>query len=141
MAVESPSSKVERLEVTCTGCIEAIPTSKTKEGQAIVHQVEASAQDHNVHLEKIRCLFDDPGVPMDFREKLWQLLARYDQAFSLEEGERGKTNLLEFHIDTGVTPPIRQRARQMPFAARAEVARQLKVMQVASRRHPDWCPQ
>ena len=57
-----------------------------------------------------------------------QLLMHYDQLLCLEGGERGETNLVEFHIDTGASPPIQPRVRHMPFAARAKVARQLKVM-------------
>ena len=58
-----------------------------------------------------------------------QLFIEHNTVFSLEEGERGETDLVEFFIDTGDTPPLRQRPRRMPFAVREEVARQLTLMQ------------
>lgn len=49
--------------------------------------------------------------------------------FCLEEGERGETNLVELHIDTGDAPPRSQSVRCIPFAIRQEVAHQLRQMQ------------
>ena len=51
------------------------------------------------------------------------------KAFSLEEEERGETDLIQLEIDTGDTPPKRQWPRRMPFAVREEVSRQVKKMQ------------
>ena len=62
------------------------------------------------------------------REKLIKLLLTNHQAFALEEGERGETDLLQFTIDTGDAAPKKQSARRMPFAVRQEVNRQLKQM-------------
>ena len=58
-----------------------------------------------------------------------ELLCEYHEAFCLEEGERGETSLVELEIDTGSAVPKRQRVRQMPYAVRTEVAKQLKSMQ------------
>ena len=60
---------------------------------------------------------------------LGQFLSRHNQAFSLEPGERGETDLVQLEIDTQTAIPKRQSARRMPFAVRQEVARQLKEMQ------------
>ena len=49
--------------------------------------------------------------------------------FSLEEGERGKTDVIEMDIDTGDVPPKKQSARRMPFVVRQEVTKQLDQMQ------------
>ena len=49
--------------------------------------------------------------------------------FSLGEGERGETDLIEMEIDTGNAMPRRQSARRMPFAVRQGVAKQLDQMQ------------
>lgn len=48
---------------------------------------------------------------------------------TLEEGERGETDLLQMQIDTGDSRPRSQPVRRMPFAARQEVARQLRKME------------
>ena len=71
-------------------------------------------------------------------------LASHHDVFSLEEGERGETNLVELGIDTGDSPPVRQPLRRMPFAARQEVARQLESMQkegvIQPSKSPWSCP-
>jgi len=58
-------------------------------------------------------------------------LGQYHDVFSLEDGERGETDLTEMVIETGDSPPQRVPARRMPLAVRREVARQLKDMQRA----------
>ena len=61
--------------------------------------------------------------------ELTKLLEDRNDAFSLDEGERGETSLVEMEIDTGDARPRRQRLRRMPFAVRTEVTKQLKSMQ------------
>ena len=55
-------------------------------------------------------------------EELLAFLANHHEAFSLEEGERGETGLVQLEINTGDSPPKRQPFRRMPFATRQEVA-------------------
>ena len=50
--------------------------------------------------------------------------------------ERGETGLIQMEIDTGSAAPKRQAVRHTPFAAKQEIARQLKVMQDQSIIHP-----
>ena len=54
--------------------------------------------------------------------QLSELLMGYHEVFSLEDEERGKTDLVEFKIDTGDAIPKRQAVRRIPFAARQEIA-------------------
>lgn len=60
--------------------------------------------------------------------------------FSLEEGERGETGIVQLEIDTGDAPPRRQPPRRMPFVVRQEVAKQLKQMQKAGDVQPSCSP-
>ena len=53
----------------------------------------------------------------------------YHDVFSLEEDERGETDMIEFEINTGDELPRKQAARRIPYAARQEVAEQLERMQ------------
>jgi hypothetical protein len=62
-------------------------------------------------------------------QQLHEFLAEQHEAFSLDPGERGETDVLQFEIDTGDATPTRQPPRRMPFVVRQEVARQLKNMQ------------
>lgn len=80
------------------------------------------------------------GVPEQEREELLRLLREHHNTFSINEGERGETNLVEMEIDTGGAKPIRQRLRRMPFAVRREVAKQLRAMQSSGVIQPSNSP-
>ena len=56
-------------------------------------------------------------------------MADHHQAFSVEDGERGETDLVQMEIDTGDSAPVKQPVRRMPLSVRQEVARQLRDMQ------------
>jgi len=60
---------------------------------------------------------------------LSELLADYHDIFSLNDDERGETDLVEFKIDTGEAYTKRQSALRVPFSARREIAKQLEKMQ------------
>ena len=76
---------------------------------------------------------DSVDLPQPMKESFLQFLSNHHEAFSLEDNERGETNLLEMEIDTGDAPPKKQRPRRVPFAVRQEISesRQLKKMQEA----------
>ena len=83
--------------------------------------------------ERVSLLRETVGKPdlLDTEQsrKLHMLLEDYHSAFSLEEGERGETDLVEMEICTGDASPRRVAARRMPLAVRQEVSRQLQKMQ------------
>jgi len=56
-------------------------------------------------------------------------LTDYHDIFSLNDEERGETDLIEFKIDTGEACPRRQPVRRVPFSARKEIAEQLEKIQ------------
>ena len=62
-------------------------------------------------------------------ELLKNFLVDHHEAYSIDPGERGETDLLQMDINTGDASPRRQPVRRMPFAVREEVAQQLKDMQ------------
>lgn len=82
--------------------------------------------------QKVRELFsedlDSPDLSPDQREKLLLLLEEYHDMFSLEDSERGQTDVIEVHIDTGDAPLQVQPVHRIPFAVLQEVARQLQQM-------------
>ena len=69
------------------------------------------------------------NLPWQERSRLHSFLLERHQDFSLEDGERGETSLVEMHIDTGDSSPRKQPVRRIPFAVRQEVATQLRKMQ------------
>ena len=70
-----------------------------------VECVSTSTHDRTRRAQMIRNFFGDTSVLAEYREQLLQLLVQYDQLFSLDEGERGETKVVEFQIDTGNSPP------------------------------------
>jgi len=84
-----------------------------------------------VRKQRLARLVQEEGADLPWQE--WSLLhsflLEHHRAFALEEGERGETDLIQMHIDTGDSSPRRQPARLVPFAVRREVATQLRKMQ------------
>lgn len=90
--------------------------------------------------EKLRNALPDPNLSRHEKETLFKFLVEHHDAFSLDEGERGETNLIQMEIDTGTAAPKKQRARRLPFAVRQEVARQLEQMQTKGVIQPSKSP-
>lgn len=80
--------------------------------------------------QKLGQLLAEVGPTLSWQDKdrLRQLLLSYHHAFAVEEGDRGKTDLIEMTIDTGSASSCRQPVRRTPFAVCAEVSRQLEQM-------------
>ena len=93
-------------------------------------------------VEKLFALLPKEEVSLteDQQQKLNSCLVHHHQAFSLEEGERGETDQIQMHIDTGDSPPKKQHLRRMPFAVRQEVAHQLQRMQEMGVIRPSTSP-
>ncbi|WKX95827.1 hypothetical protein Q1695_012348 [Nippostrongylus brasiliensis] len=51
---------------------------------------------------------------------LWEVIQRYNDVFAVVDTELTQTTLVQHEIDTGNTPPIRQRTRPVPAGLRAE---------------------
>ena len=81
--------------------------------------------------QKLAELLAEVGPTLKWQDKdsLHQLLLDQHQAFAVDEGERGDTDLVRMSIDTGDASPRKQPLRRTPFAARREVASQLQKMQ------------
>ncbi len=72
--------------------------------------------------EELARVVQQENPDLQWEEGYSLLLDRHD-AFALEEGERGETDLVQFQIETGDAPPKKQAARRIPFGVRQEVAR------------------
>ena len=71
---------------------------------------------------------------------LHDFLGEHHQAFCLEDGERGETELVEMEIHTGDASPRKVSARRMPFVVRQEVAHQLRSMGPVESSSPRTAP-
>ena len=56
-----------------------------------------------------------PDLTKDQRQKAWSLLVKYRGIISTGDHNIGRTDLVEYHIDTGDNRPIRQPLRRHPF--------------------------
>ena len=74
------------------------------------------------------------------REQLHELLEEFQHVFSLSKEDRGETDAVELHIDTGDAVPRKCPTRRVPFAVREEIARSLKEMQDAGVCEPSNSP-
>ena len=83
----------------------------------------------------------DPPLPEHQKKLLTSLVDEFHDIFALEDGERGETDLVKLHIETGDAAPIAQSVQRVPFAVRKEIARQLQEMQrndVIQPSHSPW---
>ena len=91
--------------------------------------------------QEIKELVGEPALlTPEQTAKLHQFLGEHHKAFCLEANERGETDLFTMEIDTGEARPKKQVVRRMPFAVRAEVAKQLRSMQEAGVIQPSSSP-
>ena len=97
--------------------------------QTVVVRQTTSEDDAQRRAKLLETLTLPDDLPPRDSEVLQEFLADHHDVFSLEEGERGETDLVHMEINTGDAAPKKQPARRMPFAVRQEVAKQLKSMQ------------
>ena len=95
------------------------------------HNVKRVCANTAKRKQKLGRLLAEVGPTLSWQDKdrLRQLLLGHHQAFAVEEGDRGETDLIQMTVDTGDALSRRQPVRCTPFAVRTEVARQLQEMQ------------
>ena len=119
---------------------------KTSEGVVLQvvtdEQNTPSVEDEGVQQRKEKLCealkLDLDGTPGE--EQLSAVLEEYHEVFSLGKEDRGETDLIELHIDTGDAVPWKYPVRRVPFAVRDEIARNLQEMQDANVIQPSISP-
>ena len=104
------------------------------------HAEEEAHDNDRERKEKLLELLQEPNLPLQEKQTLLEFLTGYHHVFSLEEGERGETDLVQMEIKTGKTPPKKQPTRRIPFTLCQEVARQLDQMQKQGVMQPSRSP-
>ena len=82
--------------------------------------------------------FESSTLSAAHQNTLMSVLKEYHEVFCLGEGERGETDAVEVHIDTGDVEPRTQPARRIPFAVWQEVACQLQDYHVIQPSNSPW---
>ena len=98
------------------------------------------SQTESFRQEKLLEAIGEFDISTEDMEAFQTFIAKHHRAFSLEDGERGETDLVFMDIETGDARPIKQRMRRMPFALRQEVTRQLRAMQETGVIQPSKSP-
>ena len=108
--------------------VDGIPEDRGCQVKCTVDKVTVSCKDKERE-EKLVKMIEEPDLPDSERAELYALLAKHHNAFSLELGESGETDLTLLEIDTGDERPRRQPVRRVPFAVRQQIADLLAEMQ------------
>ena len=147
VVIENCTGFTQNLDVgvtlgTATEVEEVMPIPITEQkGKAHINQLVAN---ENIQWRKDKlCTLLDKGesaLVLNEREKLKVMLMDYHNVFSLGTNERGETDLIQFEINTGDSSPKKQPTRYIPHAARQEVAHLLKEMQEANVIKPSKSP-
>ena len=93
-------------------------------------------------LKKLAGMFAEVGPTLKWqdRDALHKLLLEMNCAFAVDDKELGSTDLVQMNINTGESEPKKQPVRRTPFAARQEVAKQLRDMQSQGVIQPSTSP-
>ena len=79
--------------------------------QAVVQVVTTTDREENRKQKLIGSVAEiGTGLPWQDKSKLQDLLCKYHHVFTLEDGERGETEMVQMRIDTGDAEPRRQPA-------------------------------
>ena len=109
--------------------VEATEDNPTRTFTLTTHTEEGTHATERERGEKLLELLQEPDLPLQEKQTLLEFLIGYHHVFSLEDGERGETDLVQMEINTGDASPKKQPTRRIPFTLRQEVARQLDQMQ------------
>ena len=135
-----PTTGNSEVEVIADDLCVNVQGEEHKEPQPrAVQQVTCETEDRQTNL--LNLYRDSLDLPEREKEAFCDFLAKNHMAFCLDEGERGETDLVQLHIDTGDAPPKKQPPRRMPFAVRREVEKQVKKMQgarIIQKSHSSW---
>lgn len=122
------------------GSIAAICEEVNSDDFVTYHHVQSLSQDNNISKE--RQLTDNP-IPEHLKElierssthlssheqeQMAKLLCSYQQLFSKNSSDLGRTTLVKHEIDTGNTRPIKQRSRRIPIAKMKEAEEEITRM-------------
>ena len=146
MVVWNDSGFTQKLgEGTVLGVIDRAEVLDIPPNLEITDPATVSRVDHSKQEPKKKKLLEAlklPALPPDEFQQLEGFLVDAHDVFSLEEGDCGETDIVQFEIDTGDAPPQKQAPRRMPFVLRQEVVKQLKQMQnrgVVQPSSTPWC--
>ena len=128
---------------TSIGTVEAVEMLSAEEQPQPTGVVDVKELSSSQQGGRTRKLFEElefEDLPEPEMTQLREFLGKNHMVFSLEEGERGETDIVTMTIDTGDAQPRKQAPRRMPFVVRQEVAEQFRGMQRDGVIQPSYSP-
>jgi len=98
---------------------------------SIHHQIRTLPNDTSADIPpKLASLIAETsqGRNANERRRIQDLFLQYRDVFDVDDGVKGRSNIVRHKIDTGDAKPIRQPPRRLPLAKREEAGRILKEM-------------
>lgn len=142
-------SKVARTTVTATDTNTPTPTTAATTRREPNGQGEAKEESDRQKEDLPEYLKDlvkrsTAQLTADQADEVRKLLAQYADVFSSGDMDLGRTSLVQHHIYTRDSPPIKQAHRRVPPAKREEMQRAVQEMEAAGvieRSDSPWCSQ
>lgn len=123
---------------TCQATVEVLHG----DGRTASATRQVSTEEVDVRRQRLADMLREQDIALN--ESQWKVLVsaltNLHEAFCLHEEERGETELVQFHIDTGDAEPKRQPPRQVSFAVRGEINEQFAKMQAQGVIRPSTSP-
>ena len=125
IVISNPTGFTQRLEAgkVVGMAVEALVIQVDKEVDSFIIEVTATTDRSQIRArqklrqEKLKQLLGEPDLPQHEKQALQAFLLENHHTFSLEDGERGETDLIQMEIDTGDSYP-KKRVRRLPFVLR-----------------------
>ena len=134
------------------GCLEPSPIEITEIVQEEHNDMgeENGKEDESIPLEKKfitspaevnthrKMQLQDAEVMNEYREKFRLLCNEFEDVFSKDSTDIGKTPLITMDIDTGDSPPVCQRPYNLPLKHREWVQKELETLETLVRSISPW---
>ena len=131
-----PVEVISKVNMEVNDCSDTLHASKGNTA-SVINAIDSTTKlptlrDTSQRKGKLTDYLSEEGVNSNLTTKEHQQMLSFlkdcHNIFSLDDGDRGETDLVEMRIKTGDTPPKKQAARRAPFAVRHKFAVQLQKM-------------
>ena len=95
--------------------------------QTVLSKLDERAAQRRQQLAELIQMSGD-GLTTEEAQLMRDQILYYHDVFSLEEGEYGKVDIVQHHVNTEAHPPINQPLRRIPYAHRAEMLKLVQSM-------------
>ena len=124
------SQSIDISEISTETATEPSPIGIGEENVQVEKKFITSPADIEIH-RKIN--LQDADVSEEHQQAFQDLCYEFNDIFSVDSGDIGKTPLVEMEIDTGDSPPITQKPYTLPLKHAEWVQKELEILEKAGR--------